>query len=184
MTISGGVPAATAVGYFWKNVSHGMPSEWRQTSGLSWTNFSSNWANTAPSVPVRPCHRINGSLHSPKAFTIGVGSRVGPPAGASVACAASVAAASVGALSGAVVPAGAPPPQALSTSDMIISRVRLNNTLLAFLTLFILLSFCEIKKTEHDRPLKTQVIFCVTTKLTYDGEISVFQSCQGTSVRQ
>ena len=35
MTMSGGVPAATAVGYFWKKRSHGMPCDSKQASGLA-----------------------------------------------------------------------------------------------------------------------------------------------------
>src|SRR5687767_10448449 len=141
MTISGGEPAATAVGYFWKNVSHGMPSDRRQTSGLSVTNFSSRTANTAPSVPVRPCHKINGSEHSPNAFTIGVGSSVGAlgstvgseAAGASVASEPE----------GAFVAVGAAGAQVRRISAISISKVRLRNNLLRRYILVMLLSFSE-----------------------------------------
>ena len=77
MTMSGGVPAATAVGYFWKKRSHGMPCDSKQASGLAFAYCWSISAKTAPSEPVRPCHSIMGSSHLPKALTTGVGSGVG-----------------------------------------------------------------------------------------------------------
>jgi hypothetical protein len=124
MTMSGGVPAITDVGYFWKKRSHGMPWASKHASGLASAYCWSMSAKTAPSAPVRPCIRTIGSSHWPKALTTGVGSGVGA-LGSTAAASAAVSAAPLSA--GAA--AGVSPPQAASSSAITIRKVRTNENL-------------------------------------------------------
>ena len=149
MTRSGGSPAATEVGYFWKKRSHGMPCDSKQKSGLASANCPSISAKTAPSEPVRPCQSLSGSSHWPKALTTGVGSASG----------AGAAAISSAAGSAAVSPLGAGAPQAVRSSAMTINRVRPNE----ILRIVFLLRICETSE-KTGTYYRTQQDHCAETK--------------------